>query len=315
MKKRLIMALLSFAMVCTTVNMATVKANAMTEEEIIAILQQQGALRKTTGGTGVPAPGHEYGGSYELFSQVAKEETDTLVRQRAAERGLTVGEYLEQTGQTCPPSSPNAKLLNTVPSSGNSSSTETAAPSHTHSYTEEVTKEPACNETGTKTYTCECGKSYTEEMARTDHVYAEEVTKEPTCSEIGEKTFTCRCGDTYVEEIPVGDHEKGAVKTMTEATCTENGRRQVYCKFCGTVLETEEVMALGHEAGEWQTETEAGWFTPGEKAVRCIHCDEILEKEVIPVNTTRLYVLGGVVVAVIGIAVVAIVVVRKNNRK
>ena len=100
MKKRLIMALLSIAMVCTTVNVATVKANAMTEEEIIAILLERGHATKSTGGKGTPAPGYEYNWSYELGSQAAKNETDTLVQQRAAERGLTVGEYLEQTGQT-----------------------------------------------------------------------------------------------------------------------------------------------------------------------------------------------------------------------
>ena len=33
------------------------------------------------------------------------------------------------------------------------------------------------------------------------HIYTEKITKEPTCIETGVKTFTCFCGDTYTEDI------------------------------------------------------------------------------------------------------------------
>lgn len=39
-----------------------------------------------------------------------------------------------------------------------------------------------------------------------EHNYAEEVTKKPTCKEEGEKTFTCECGKTYTEAIAITDH-------------------------------------------------------------------------------------------------------------
>ena len=38
------------------------------------------------------------------------------------------------------------------------------------------------------------------------HNYVGEVTKEPTCTEKGEKTYTCDCGDSYTEEIPAKGH-------------------------------------------------------------------------------------------------------------
>lgn len=38
------------------------------------------------------------------------------------------------------------------------------------------------------------------------HDYKEEITKEPTCTEAGEKTYTCDCGDSYTEEIPAKGH-------------------------------------------------------------------------------------------------------------
>lgn len=75
-------------------------------------------------------------------------------------------------------------------------------PAHIHNYVGEVTKEPTCTEKGEKTYTCDCGDSYIEEIPAkghhyedgecTDcgekdpnhkHSYAETITKEPTCTE------------------------------------------------------------------------------------------------------------------------------------
>ena len=41
---------------------------------------------------------------------------------------------------------------------------------HTHSYTSTVTKPATCTENGVKTYTCECGDSYTETIPATGHI-------------------------------------------------------------------------------------------------------------------------------------------------
>ena len=79
---------------------------------------------------------------------------------------------------------------------------------HTHSYTEQVTQEPTCTVPGVKTFTCECGDTYTEEIPAIGHSYTEQVTQEPTCTVPGIKTFTCaNCGDTYTQEIPMADHD------------------------------------------------------------------------------------------------------------
>lgn len=40
------------------------------------------------------------------------------------------------------------------------------------------------------------------EQSEHTHVYVETITKQPTESNKGEKTYTCECGDTYTEEIP-----------------------------------------------------------------------------------------------------------------
>lgn len=62
---------------------------------------------------------------------------------------------------------------NTSTNSGGSKENTTPKqeqPTHTHSYTSSVTKNPTCSEEGIKTYTCSsCGASYTEAIAKVDH--------------------------------------------------------------------------------------------------------------------------------------------------
>ena len=42
-------------------------------------------------------------------------------------------------------------------------------PQHKHSYSASVTKQPTCSSTGTRTYTCSCGDSYTKSIPAVDH--------------------------------------------------------------------------------------------------------------------------------------------------
>lgn len=127
---------------------------------------------------------------------------------------------------------------------------------HEHSYTEVITKEPTCTEAGEKTYTCDCGDNYTEEIPakghhygdddrctdcgelNPDHIhsYIEKVTKEPTCTEMGEKTYSCDCGDSYTEEIPAKGHHYGDDDKCID--CGELNPDHVHdedCAVCGHI--------------------------------------------------------------------------------
>ena len=153
--------------------------------------------------------------------------------------------------------------------------------SHIHNYVGIITKEPTCTETGEKTYTCDCGDSYTEEIPAkghhyvdgecTDcgdkdlnyhtHNYSETITKEPACTEAGEKTYTCDCGDGYTEVIPAkghdyldgicagcGEKDPNHVHSYKESitkepTCVEAGEKTYTC-VCGDGY-TEEIPATG----------------------------------------------------------------------
>lgn len=73
---------------------------------------------------------------------------------------------------------------------------EPEQPEHKHSYTDTVTKKPTCTEKGEKTFTCECGYSYTEPISATGHNYvngkctycgAEETKPDPDPGEGGDE--------------------------------------------------------------------------------------------------------------------------------
>ena len=76
---------------------------------------------------------------------------------------------------------------------------------HVHQYVISITKEATCTEKGVKTYLCECGKSYTEEIPAMGHAWNSGVVKkQATATEKGEKEYTCtRCSETKTEEIPL----------------------------------------------------------------------------------------------------------------
>jgi GH25 family lysozyme M1 (1,4-beta-N-acetylmuramidase) len=74
----------------------------------------------------------------------------------------------------------------------------TAAPKHTHNYTEEVKN------------------SY----------------KAPTCTAKGSKTLRCSCGDTQTEEIAMLDHKFGNWEVVTEATVENEGTQKRVCSVC-----------------------------------------------------------------------------------
>ena len=66
-----------------------------------------------------------------------------------------------------------------------------------------------------------------------EHTYTEEVTKEATCLEYGEKTFTCECGDTYTEATPATGHDFAEYVSNEDATYDADGTETATCSVCG----------------------------------------------------------------------------------
>lgn len=127
---------------------------------------------------------------------------------------------------------------------------------HVHKYEETITQEPTCTEKGVKTYTCECGESYTEDVPAKghwynengvctacgeadpngplplpehdhEHVYKEDVIEEPTCTEDGIKICTYECGHSYRDTIPAKGHNyvdgKCTVCGATDGSGSQSG--------------------------------------------------------------------------------------------
>lgn len=116
---------------------------------------------------------------------------------------------------------------------------------HVHTFASSITKEAACMENGVKTFLCECGESYTEEIPATGHLYGEwKITQQPTCGKEGEKERICaNCGDKQTERIYKTDDHKYESKVTKEATYTAEGEKTFTCSICGKSY-TEKIAKL-----------------------------------------------------------------------
>ncbi|MBQ9552659.1 MAG: leucine-rich repeat protein [Clostridia bacterium] len=69
------------------------------------------------------------------------------------------------------------------------------------------------------------------------HAYNSYVTQEPTCTEDGIRTFTCECGDTYTEPIPAA-HTWSEWHTVVYPTTSADGSSERSCEKC-SAMETK----------------------------------------------------------------------------
>lgn len=66
-----------------------------------------------------------------------------------------------------------------------------------------------------------------------EHTYTEAVTTKATCGTDGVKTFTCDCGDSYTEAIPATGHSFTSYVYNEDATYTADGTETATCDNCG----------------------------------------------------------------------------------
>ena len=76
------------------------------------------------------------------------------------------------------------------------------------------------------------------------HSYTSKVTKPATCTENGVKTYTCECGDSYTETIPAAGHISSDWIIDKNAAINVKGSKHKECTVCKTVLETADIPAL-----------------------------------------------------------------------
>lgn len=103
----------------------------------------------------------------------------------------------------------------------------------------------SCEQSGSKTRSCNCGETETETIPATGHSYGDWTTVEPTCEEDGSKTRSCPCGDVETEILPSPGH---SIKHHDgkENTCTEPGYKAYdTCDNCN--YSTYEVLPAMHK--------------------------------------------------------------------
>lgn len=125
---------------------------------------------------------------------------------------------------------------------------------HNHSYTSKIIKEATCTVNGVRTYTCDCGDSYTEDLSKVDHTSSDwTITKAATCTKEGTKIKTCTtCGiELDSAAIAKTGHTESGWVTVTEATCSSDGLKHKTCTVCGTETASETITSNGSHNYYW----------------------------------------------------------------
>ena len=147
-------------------------------------------------------------------------------------------------------------------------------PDHTHSYTGKVTTAATCTKEGVKTFTCSCGSSYTESIAKASHSYKATVTA-PTCTAKGYTTHKCSaCNNSYKDTyVAATGHSYGSYKSNGDATCTKDGTKTAKCTACSvTNTVTDTGSATGHGYGSYTSNGNATCTADGTKTATCSKC-------------------------------------------
>ena len=111
------------------------------------------------------------------------------------------------------------------------------------------------------------------------HSYTVKITKQPTCTEKGDKTYTCDCGESYTEEVSAPGH-KEVVDKAVAPTCTKSGlTKGKHCSVCGKVLTAQKkISAQGHKIITLKTK-KATYFSTGYKNRKiCKVCKKVVNK-------------------------------------
>lgn len=120
----------------------------------------------------------------------------------------------------------------------------------------------ACGNNEAKTPETE---TVTEKTEAHEHSYKETVTTAATCTEEGVKTYTCECGDTYTEAIPATGHSFTNYVYNEDATYEADGTETAKCDNCD---ETDTRTAEGTQLSYTYTDMDATKYAKSSVNVR-----------------------------------------------
>lgn len=163
---------------------------------------------------------------------------------------------------------------------------------HIHSYSFEITKASACEETGEKIYTCECGDSYSETIPALGHNTVKVSSTSATCEKGGTSTYKCtRCDYSYITSDSPKKAHNYTSEIVTSATCTRDGKKVFTCKNCNYSYE-QIIRAKGHRWDGWGYTVYPTAISEGEMTRTCQTCN-VTEKRVAPRVVNESCIING----------------------
>lgn len=158
-----------------------------------------------------------------------------------------------------------------------------------HNYIFAKAVNATCTEDGYKIYVCSaCGDTKTEKSeSAIGHEYQSVILKAATCSATGIRIFTCSgCKDSYTEIISTDrtNHVNAYENIITNATCQMEGRKQIICNDCQSVVRYETIPKVEHDYTV--TRTDPTGTQPGCILRECKVCRN-KEKYILPATGTN----------------------------
>lgn len=111
-----------------------------------------------------------------------------------------------------------------------------------------------------------------------EHKMETKVDKDATCTEDGYKEVWCVVCNEVTETItiPATGHIMGEWEIVQQPTCVKTGKKQRNCTVCETYIEEENIPAVGHTEGEMQVVSEATCTKEGLSQQLCTVCEEVI---------------------------------------
>lgn len=159
---------------------------------------------------------------------------------------------------------------------------------HVHSY-EITVVEPTCTERGYTLQECECnssGKSnYVDALG---HDYdAWKTVVEASCTTEGKKELHCLRCKQVVEEKSVAKLAHPYTSTVVAPTCTEKGYTKHICSVCSHTYNDTYVSEASHTEGEAIVTKNATCKQAGEQEYRCVDCNTLIRTQSVSVSSCQ----------------------------
>lgn len=230
----------------------------------------------------IPALGHDYtktvveptceNEGYTLY-ECANDSTHNTRTNYVNALGHTAGEFELTKKATCDESGLEQKLCTVC----GEVVEEKVVPALGHNYKVTEEKAPTCEEEGYILETCEnCDNELRQTIPALSHNWEKKEVINPTCEESGYTLYVCANDTTHTkkdDETQALGHEEGDWIVIKDATCTETGLEEKYCKTCNKLLTSRTIPAKNHTY-EVSSAKKATCAEDGENVYTCTICGD-----------------------------------------